>query len=136
MRIYIDCKEAVKEIEREIYEMGIEVRGDSVQDKDVKGNADYFTKELSPYSFMILDTADRVSFIEYLFKDDKDKQTQLKNWCNAEIQERLNRKSTNPGEAYKIRDDVWDEFIHDGKFAYTYSERISPQIDRIGRIKS
>ena len=36
MRIYKNCKEAIREIERDMFEMGIEVKGSSVQDKNIE----------------------------------------------------------------------------------------------------
>jgi thymidylate synthase len=38
----------------------------------------------------------------------------------------------NPGNAWKLRQNVWDEFLHDGKFAYTYTERFNEQTMKAG----
>jgi len=131
MRIYKNCKEAVKEIERDMYEMGLEVQGATVQDKNVEGDENYFTKELSPYDFMILYTSDKLEFINYLFKNDELERDKIEHWAHEEFKERISRVEQNPGEAWKIRADVWDEFLHEGKFAYVYSGRIAYQLDRI-----
>lgn len=134
MRIYKDCKEAIKEIERDMYEMGIEVQGATVQDKNVEGNKDYFTKELSPYDFMILNTSDKREMVDYMFKDETE-QEKMFCWLMDEFLERISREENNPGMAWEHRPEVWKEFIHHTKhgrkFAYTYSDRFSKQLDNI-----
>ena len=53
----------------------------------------------------------------------------LKLWLEEDFNERI-AQNVNPGEAWKIRPWVWEEFIHDDwfhsykTFDYTYSERI------------
>lgn len=53
----------------------------------------------------------------------------LKLWLTEDFMERV-AQNVNPGEAWKIRPWVWEEFIHDdwfhsyNTFDYTYSERI------------
>jgi thymidylate synthase len=53
----------------------------------------------------------------------------LKDWLKKDFLERV-QNGVNPGEAWKIRPWVWEEFIHDDgfhsykTFDYTYSERI------------
>lgn len=129
MRIYTTCQEAVKETERELWEMGIEVRGSSMQDKNVEGDEDYFTKEVTAYGFQITNPpGDPDSFIHYLFPDDAER---LLKWCYKELQERISANHVNPGEAWLVRSEVWGEFFHGGRFQYTYNERIRPQINRI-----
>jgi len=87
MRIYTTCREAIKETERDLWELGIEVRGDSMQDKIVTGDEAYFTKELSPYTFQITDPiGDMDELIKYLFPDDHER---MLNWCKEEIEERV-----------------------------------------------
>jgi thymidylate synthase len=45
-----------------------------------------------------------------------------------EMVDRLDPTYINPGDAYKLRLKVWEEFLHDGKFSYTYNERIRTQL--------
>ena len=47
-------------------------------------------------------------------------------WADAEFKERIDSTHypINPGEAWKLRKDVWSEYIHDGKLAYTYNEML------------
>lgn len=55
-----------------------------------------------------------------------------KEWVDAEFKERISSELINPGEAYKLREDVWNEFLNDGqdgKFGYTYNERIRYQLE-------
>lgn len=121
-RIYETMKEAINEIERDIMEMGIVVHPHTMQNKFVKDNDDYSTLEVQNYSFTILDTKD------------KDDQVDNIKWCLAEFAERITPNAPNPGEAWKLRKEVWSEFLdEDGKFDYTYSERINAyeQLERV-----
>ena len=54
MRIYTNAQEMVEEVKRDLAEMGIVVRPATMQDKYVKGNPDYETKELQNYSYCLL----------------------------------------------------------------------------------
>lgn len=121
MRIFKDCDEAINEIERDLYEIGVRVKVPTVQDKDVRGLEEYETKEMEGYSFMILDQSDR----NWMVSNQKD---DLLKWNKAEHLERISNKHINPGEAYRLRANVWNEFLHKGKFAYTYNERIRGQL--------
>ena len=77
MRIYQNCREAVREVERDLWEMGIDVTTHSMQDK--VGQFD--TKELQGYDFKILNTDDRDEILTYMKLN--------KGWANAEFFERL-----------------------------------------------
>jgi len=126
-RIFANCKEAISEVQRDLYEMGVEVHTQTMQNKDISKDEGYKTKEMQNYSFCILDSTDM---------DDIVKESEL-DWCHAEFEERIagwNNADThvplNPGEAYKLRA-VWDEFLNDGKegkFGYSYNERMYWQI--------
>jgi len=125
MRIYKNCKEAISEIERDLFEMGIEAHSKSMQNKIVEDDEGYKTKELQGYSFTILNSEDKDEMVG-----------ECLNWCNSEFKERIagwnNPKehiSLNPGEAYKLRENVWNEFLVNGKFEYTYNERMYWQIN-------
>ena len=116
MRLYVKAEEAFEEIKRDLAEMGIWVRPKTMQDKIIEGNPDYETTELQNYSYTILNA----------------KSSEIPNvtqpWADAEFQERITKpvdgKFIKPGEAWKLRNDVWNEFLHDGKFGYTYNELI------------
>ena len=114
MRLYTNAKETFEEIKRDLAEMGIWVRPKTMQDKVIEGNSDYETTELQNYCYTILDA--KSSDIPNVSQP----------WADAEFKERItkpvNGEFINPGEAYKLREDVWDEFLHNGKLGYTYNE--------------
>lgn len=119
----MNCTEAINEIERDIMEMGIKVHPHSMQNKNVRGDDNFSTKEVQNYSFAILDTADKDTMVGECLE-----------WCNAEFTERIDPNCVNPGEAYKIRKDVWTPFLtKDNEFDYTYSERINT-FDQLNRV--
>lgn len=126
MRIYTNWKECYDEVLRDLAEMGITVRPKTMQDKVIEGNNDYETKELQNYCYTLLDA--KSSEITGVTQP----------WADKEFEERITDPwmrypdgthagfvgFINPGEAWKARQEVWDEYIHDGKMAYTYNEMI------------
>jgi len=132
MRIYTNPFEAMKETERDLWEMGISVHPQSMQDKVIKDDPAYLTKEVRGYSFKIVDWLWDMEHIKralhYFFEEKTD---DVLTYVLAEFRERVCGKANNPGTAYLHRKDLWEEFLHDGKFAYTYSERITPQLQII-----
>ena len=118
MRIFKNFIEAHREIERELRHSGVIYQSESYQDKSVKDKDEFLTKELIGYSFLVRDP----QVDGYINELGLDRQ-----WIDNEFLERISGLKLNPGDAYKLRN-VWDEFVHDGKFAYTYSERIGNQI--------
>lgn len=52
-------------------------------------------------------------------------------WAEKEFQERISKKSINPGEAWQEWKAFWAPKLVGGKFDYTYSERCSPQLDAL-----
>lgn len=116
MRIFIDFKEAFNEIKRDLAEMGIDVHTKTMQDKYIADDPNYATKELQFYSYRVL-----VPRLEDIPLPNPE-------WTKGEWGERLEGikgNPVNPGEAYKLRDSVWNEFLHEGKFAYSYSEQFA-----------
>lgn len=120
MRIFVNFEEALNEIKRDLAEMGTEVHPQTMQDKYVAEDPNYLTKELQNYAYTVKDATKSISDIH-----------PIQPWADAEFQERINPEAINPGEAYLLRKEVWDEYLHDGKFAYTYSERMWDKIHRI-----
>lgn len=113
-RIYENMKEAIGEIERDIMEMGVVVHPHTMQNKFVKDNEDYSTMEVQNYTFAIMDLSDKNTLIDN------------KEWCDSEFAERIDPTIENPGEAWKLRKEVWEEFLNEeGMFDYTYSERLN-----------
>ena len=120
-RIYLNCQEAMNEIKRNLYEMGLEVFPHSMQNKVVQGNDDFSTKELQNECFTIIDTSDKDKIVG------KDLE-----WCKAEFTERISGLENNPGKAWIIRKSTWEQFLNPlGKMDYTYADRIRTQIDKV-----
>ena len=118
-RIFLNCKEALSEIERDIAEMGIMVHPHSMQNKIVKDDENFSTLEVQNYSFTILDSSDKDEIVPNL------------EWCKAEFTERIanwdnkNVERLNPGQAWTLRKEIWNEFLVDGKFCYSYNELVT-----------
>lgn len=121
MRIYDDCYQLMSEIRREVYEMGTIVRPKSMQNKNIEGDINFETREILNYSYCLL-TLNRE---EYLFNGTQTDIETTKKWAIAEFNERVNPARLNPGEAWKIRKEIWEEFLVNGKFDYAYGERMN-----------
>lgn len=126
MRIYTKADEAFEEIKRDLAEMGIWVHPKTMQDKNVEGDPDYETTELQNYCYTILDAKS------------KDIPNVTQPWADAEFEERITDPKTvggfiNPGKAWKLRDNIWGEFYHNGRFGYSYNELIwnNDQLNKI-----
>lgn len=137
MRIYANLADAFRETERDLWEMGIKVHPATMQDKFVGDNDDYSTRELQGYAFKLTDIPrlDREAISDamaiLLNHLEPEHFTHAVNYVLAEIKDRTGAVPMNPGNAYKERPEVWDEFLHGGKFHYTYSERFVPQLGMI-----
>ena len=122
MRIYTDFKkEALGEIKRDLVEMGVTTHPKTYQDKIVEKNPDFDTLELQNYIYTVTHPC-------------PEDLTPTQPWAQAEFEERVAGTAVNPGEAWKLRKEVWVEFMcADGKFAYNYPERFAKygQIRRI-----
>lgn len=119
MRIYLTFKEALNEVKRDLAEMGVKVHPHTYQDKWVADNPDFATLELQNYIYTVLNP-------------DPNDLEPTQPWANVEFTERISRIPCNPGSAWRWRPEVWEEFLEeDGKFAYTYSERMHFQTDKL-----
>lgn len=128
MRIYTNPLEAVQETERDLYEMGIVCHPQTMQDKDIRGNKDYETLEVRGYSFKIIDWQLSLTHLKKVMKHFfPDCYDDAMVYVLQEFRDRCGR-ALNPGNSYKIRNGLWSEFLHDGKFSYTYSERMFLQL--------
>lgn len=117
MRIFSNLKEARDEIERDLHEMGLKYQTMTVQDKVVGGDPGFMTLELQGYGYKIVAAEDIDDFIEARHLNAK--------WIDAEIAERTSGESLNPGAAWRLRPEIWGEFLHEGQFSYTYPERMA-----------
>lgn len=130
MRIYQNPMEAVREVERDLHEMGIQIQVQTMQDKYVANNVNYLTKEVRAYGFQVdswsWNPDKALKVLHYIFKDEA-KAHQGLQYILLEFQDRTSRTPSNPGRSYVVRKEIWKEFLHNERFAYTYSERLCPQ---------
>jgi len=132
MRIYTNPVEAAMETERDLFEMGIQVQVQTMQDKDVRDDPDYQTLEIRGYGFKIVDWEFDLATLKAMMKNFfPEKYDDALTYVVSEFQERVNGTPLNPGQSYKCRQDLWSEFMHNGKFAYTYSERMTGQVEHV-----
>ncbi len=118
-RIFRTFSEAEEEIRRELAERSISVMPETMQDKVVGENEDYLTKEIQNFSYTV--TQPNLADLH-----------PTQPWADLEFAERVGRQRVNPGEAWKARADVWTEFLEaDGRFSYTYPERIGDQLEEV-----
>jgi thymidylate synthase len=121
MRIFSECLEAAKEIERDLVELGVSVHPETMQDRRVADNPDYETRELVGYGYSIVKGWSTLTPWNTHFNLNTA-------WLDAEFSERVSGLPHNPGQAWTHRAEVWSEFLHHGRFAYTYAERLSRQL--------
>lgn len=121
MRIYENTKEMHSEEFRNLQEFGITRHNKSFQDKVESYPGEFDTKEVQGTVFMVEDTSDKDEMVKAAGGN--------LDWCYADFEERISKDEINPGEAYKLREE-WSEFVHDGKFGYTYNERIRTQLQK------
>jgi len=130
MRIYSDCRELRSELMREVFEMGTHVHTGSYQNKVTEGDEQFLTKEIINYSYCLKTLKEE----DYLFKGPG---LSCKAWADAEFLERVDKNPINPGEAWKLRRDVWEQFLDEnGRFDYTYNQRLTALLEIIELLKS
>lgn len=113
MRIYNNFTEAFSEIARDLKEMGINHHTETMQDKKIGDDPSFDTLELQNYIFTVTEPE-----FENL--------SPVQPWADMEWEEReqgIMGNPVNPGIAWELRRDIWEEFLHDGEFGYSYSER-------------
>jgi hypothetical protein len=140
MRIYQSPIVAAREVERDLFEMGIDVHPQTMQDKHVANDPGYKTKELQAYGFKIngwqWTPEGEAVFVNYVLTGSAESGPHptfpsVMGYINQEHEDRVSGQVMNPGNSWRIRPDVWTQFLHEGLFAYTYSERMTPQLLRI-----
>jgi len=130
MRIYNEPVEMIKEVERDLFEMGIRYQTATVQDENVADNPDFMTIELMGYSYMLSSWDDQS--LDRLMDYNNNNLV----WGKAEALERLGllrgyRYYPNPGHAWMINErsqKFWEKYIRDGFLSYSYGERWQQQI--------
>lgn len=116
MRIYSNSFELMSELGRELNSYGQTVKPKTYQNKRIEGNEDFITKELICQQYCLTSLGDPVWL--FVFSHSKE-------WADAEFQERIDTSDIiNPGKAWGLRKDLWEQFLVNGKFDYTYNERM------------
>lgn len=130
-RIFKDCLDMIREMDRELKVSGITVPVKHYQNQELTGE-NQNTKELIGVNFVITKPwLQKREMLEFLFKDEAQR---IEDYCKQETLDRIDRRGLNPGNSYKIRMDLWQKLMskkENDKFDYTYSERInySRQLD-------
>lgn len=128
MRIYSNAYELMSETGRNLYEMGITVKPRFYQNQCIEDNPQFETKELEAEQYTLLDLPDPHLLMTY---------TSSGEWVEKEFEERVSGFRRNPGEAWKLRKEVWEEFLNrKGRFDYSYPERINRLITYRGTLLS
>lgn len=127
MRVYSDFRQAKNEIARDLNELGVEVfAGYQGMDHSQLDREAFTTKELQGYDYRVVTPR----FVDL---------EPVQPWADAEWEERLSGcrgAPTNPGEAWKLRPDVWTPLLEvpefgvpeQARFSYTYSERFADSV--------
>lgn len=132
-RIFKNCFEMIQEMDRELKVAGLTVPVQHYQNQKLEGE-NQNTKELIGVNFIISKPyLCRDEMLKFMFKDEAEK---IKEYCEVEFKDRIDRTGLNPGNSYKVREDLWQKLMsrdHEGKFDYTYSERINyrGQLDNV-----
>lgn len=128
-RIFRNCSEMIHELDRELFQSGIRVDVKHYQNKQLEGE-DRYTKEIVGVQFCISKPLKgRKEMLEFIFKEDADK---IEQYCIQEFKDRTSLEPLNPGNSYKIRQDMWMTLMSNSdetKFDYTYSERLYDKWD-------
>lgn len=116
MRIYSSSYELMSEMGRELNSYGQTVKPKTYQNKNIEGNEDFVTKEIICQQYCLTSLQDP----SWLFFYSKSKE-----WADAEFKERISKDWINPGDAWELRKDLWEQFLVEGQFDYTYNERMA-----------
>ena len=117
MRIYSSSYELMSEMGRELNSYGQTVKPKTYQNKNIEGNEDFVTKEIICQQYCLTSLQDPTWLFFY---------SRSREWADAEFQERINTSEIiNPGKAWELRKDLWEQFLVNGKFDYTYNERMA-----------
>lgn len=125
MRIYQNAYELMSEMARDLWEMGKIVKPKTYQNKVIEGDESMYTRELVCEQYCLMGLPDpHLLFLH----------SQCRSWAEAELFERINGNAqVNPGKAWKMRKDMWEQFLTaEGKFDYTYPERLHRIVDEDG----
>lgn len=119
MRIYSNCRELMSEMARELNSYGAIVKPKTYQNKVIEGNDEFQTKELICQQYALTNMPDPDFLFIY---------THTREWADVEFSERISGEQLNPGKAWELNPDMWEQFLVGEiarKFDYTYAERIN-----------
>lgn len=116
MRIFSNAYELMSEMGRELNSYGQTVKPKTYQNKVIEGNEDFITKEIICQQYCLTSLPDPDWLFSY---------THTQEWADAEFLERIDRNGVNPGKAWELNKDMWEQFLTNGFFDYTYSQRIN-----------
>lgn len=117
MRIFSNTHDLMSEMGRELSSYGAIVRPKHYQNKYIEGNEDFVTKEIICQQYCLTGMPDP----EWLFT-----YTRARDWADAEFKERVTVPFFNPGKAWELRKELWEQFLNNnGRFDYTYNERMN-----------
>lgn len=120
MRNFQDVLQAHSEIKRDLASFGLLHKTMTMQNQLIANDSDFFTKELVNYSYTIQDCK-----IEDIVKlDGFPLEYAHQEWLDRTYG--INGQPTNPGDSWLKRAVLWSKFLVNGKFDYTYSERLVP----------
>lgn len=122
----------VREENRELKELGITVPISHYQDKDTKGDKNFYTKELIGHSFTVSNpTIKHKEMVDFVYRNNPEEGERVRAFIEQEVKDRTSREALNPGNSYKTRLNMWEQFLEkDGMFSYQYAERINdPNLD-------
>ena len=122
MRIYENAYQLMSEMGRNLWEMGIENRPKTYQNKVIEGDPDFITKELIAESYCLTNLPDENWLFIY---------TKTQEWAKAEFKERISGKDINPGRAWELNKDMWEEFLVDNPFKNASSSHPMSGIEKI-----
>lgn len=127
MRIFSNCFELMSEMGRELSAYGQIVRPNTYQNKVIKGDDQFITKEIICQNYCLTSLDQTASLFVF--------DPSCKAWADQEFQERISPEYINPGEAYKLREYLWEQFLsinqEEVKFDYTYNERLHPSLEGV-----
>lgn len=137
MRIFSDVEQMAREVNRELKELGITVPISHYQDKDVKGDEGFYTKELIGYTFKVSDpTIRHQEMIDFMYRNDPEEGERVRKFIDQEVADRTSGVPMNPGNSVQNRMNVWEQFLEEnGKFSYQYAERINDQDLEVNQIQ-
>ena len=134
MRFFYDALELLNEIERDLSSAGVVYQTATVQNKKVKTDPGFETKELVGYGYKLFPNREgnKRCFKNMEIFISENKPSDFVEWCYLELEERIFGNGTvplNPGKSWEFRKKFWEQYLEsNGMFAYTYSERWREQI--------